>query len=283
MKIKFIDLTGTIVGGDLSNKVQEIVNTATADTSLSGQQLWQSLVYSGASLGADETQRYFLGQANAMVHLLRELSSRLEVAQAMIDDETALRSLQGISDYVHSTLKERATALTSMHAQQASDLYGIDPELITGDLDPGQHPVHMMISVGYTAYRKMPDYFVAWSVGMRSGAFGKLKCKCSQCVQSCLTKNTYEADELNMALVHFGGLDKTFATFGVYLLTECREALYREMSGLESTHDTLGNDHDRSRSTDSAETLAKGLITKHLMGSLQPNRGSNPTPPNENG
>lgn len=282
MKIQLVDLSGTIVGGDLEGKVQEIVTAATADPSLSGQQLWRSLVYSGASLGVDETQKYFTGQVGGTVQLLRELVSRLEVAQSMTDDETALNSMQAIQEFVHHTLKERASALVSMHAQQAAELYGIDADMIAGDLDPEQQPRNMVIAAGHMAYRRAPQYFVAWSMGTRSGEITKLKCKCSQCILSCLAPGvSNEGDEMSMAMVYFGGLDCTFAAYGIFLLTEFREALYREMSGLDSTHDSAQGSTSGTASG-SAEDQAKGFM-KHLM-DLKPKAGTPPTkPPPENG
>lgn len=279
MKIQFTDLTGTIVSGDLLNKVSEIVNAATTDSSLSGEQLWNSLVYSGVSLGADEVQRYFIGQTNSMVHLLRELINRLEVAQAMTDDEIAVWSFQAISAYIHEALRGRAAALVSMHAKEASEMYGIDPELITGDLEPEQHPRNMLISAGHTAYRKMPGYFMAWSTGTRSGELAKLKCHCSQCIAACLPDNpVFENDELDMAMTHFGGLDGTFAAFGVFLITECREALYREISGLGDAHNAMSEHSSNPENLGSAEDLTKGFM-RHLMNPKFSTGGGQPQSP----
>lgn len=273
MKIEFTDLANLITGGDLGRKVQEIVDAATADPTLAGQQLWHSLVYSGVSLGVDETQRHFTGQIQGTVDMLRDLINRLDTARAMTDDETAIRSLQAIKEHVQTLLKDRASALASTHAKQAAELYGVDPLLITGDLDPEEHPRNMLISAGHTAYRKMPEYFVAWSMGTRLGSLAKLKCHCSQCIRTCVTQGTYENDELDMAMTYFGGLDNTFLTFGVFLITECREALYRELSGLDSTHDAM-----QGGISGNAEDLTKGFM-RNLMGPRMGRPGEPPSSP----
>lgn len=259
MRLNTINVADLIVHRDIGHKVAAIVATATADTSLTGEALWQSLVYTGVSLGAEETQTHFIEHARGVVQLLRGLLSRIEVARTMTKDEDARKCFDTLAENVGGALKDRARMLTSLHVRAACEMYGIEEEVLTGSTEPENLSPTLLAQVGHLAHRKAPEYFVCWSMGVRKETLPKLRCKCSSCLRTLVTEDTSEEGEVSAASKHFGGLDNTFAAFGLFLLSECRDSLFREMEGLQDPHDGFtGGPGDDSQGA----ALAKSLMAK---------------------
>lgn len=225
------------IAGSLSiKKVREIVTTATQTEGLAGEQLWASLVYSGATLGVEETQAHFVEVARSGVEFLKGFMTRIDVASSMTNDEEALKSLQSLREYTVNIHNERTKLLNSTHVEQARMMYGLTEEQVLGK-PPEERTRAELQMTGFLAYRRAEALFVAWGYAAIDDALADMNCKCYRCLGKRLAgQEITEQIAMEKLTAHFGELGMAFAGFAEFVINECRTEISRASEGLAEVH-----------------------------------------------
>lgn len=224
----------------LAKKVEDIVSEATSDAHLTGERLWASLAYSGIALGVERAQRHIVDHMLETLRSQRAMIAKLDEVILQQNDPEAIKSLDNFRKELVSALSRRADHIRSINLQEAANMYGLTEEILMGTEEPASLPRDVLQLAGHTAYRKMPMYFIAWSYVTRTGAIGKLKCHCSNCLfNEVRDKTIVELEEITEHLKLFNGeLAGLFTTFAVFLITEFREALGKSIDGIDRHEET---------------------------------------------
>lgn len=250
-KFEHQQLSAMILARDHADEITEVVQMAVKD-GVSGERLWQSLVYSGSTMGVEKTQTYFDEAARQSVRLFRDALGQLDVAASLsMGQPDAHKAIVELRDKIAGQLKARADNLVSVHSQKAYQEYGIPQDMLTSGRAVAEYPAKQVAAVGYYASKKNTVYFMAWSHAKRSLLLDAQACKCQTCLHKLITEPIYEADELTRIVDHFGTFQDVFEGFGTFLVEQLNWVLQSELEGTDPT------EHSAEVTKDTQDALAQ--------------------------
>jgi hypothetical protein len=238
--VRTLSLSQTIVDNPALRPLFEEALSEANQRELVGEPLWEALFYTGVAVGAEKTVPAYRVAMYEQLDVIRGLSAALENVIPKISDLEVLREVNDMAAKVKEILVTRAQYLTGMHVDAASELYGVPKEDLTNGSDPASWSMEKLAGIGFTAYQKMPMYFYAWNIGLKTDKLRTMKCCCSECMNGLFPrdKKLDASEEMADARARAGGLDALFSHFGSFLITQLREELYRLLEGADE-HGTV--------------------------------------------
>jgi hypothetical protein len=238
--IKTLSLTQRVIDDPRLRPYLDEALSEANNRDLGGMALYEALFYTGVAVGAERTLPAYREAMYEQLDIVRGLNRALEVLVPKVSDLEVLEEVNKLVEQVRGILTTRAQYLTGMHVDAASEMYGVSKETLTDGSDPAEWGIAKLSSVGFTAYQKAPKYFYAWNLAVKGDKIGRLKCYCSECLNDLFPKDRQlHADvEMSEAMVRNDGLDKLFAAYGLFLINQLREELYRLLEGADE-HGTV--------------------------------------------
>jgi len=239
MNVQPTQLSDLVISSLASEKVESIVSLAQQDTSLSGEALLLSLVYSGVALGVDEAQTFLTNHMQELLPGLRGVVSMIDADLGMSTDAEMAEALTAIRAPVADMLRSRIAIMTAAYINHVESTFGVPEKCITAADWRKDTPREEILSIATAFFVRNPAAVLGWYQTVNDASAPKMACRCPGCYANTFSKQENpSASRAIQRIVSGGGtLDAALLGYGVYLIDNLREQIESIAEGGSGLHE----------------------------------------------
>lgn len=241
----------------VDSRINKVIERSTAESSLTGEALWQTLVASGVNIGVDATKMFFTQLLSRQIFNLRNAIKMLDDSLQFITDDEAYKKVAEVKSAFAKELLDNANVVRGNFATSMVEMYGVPKQYLDGTKDMGSITEQELQCIGLFAMEKAPSYFYAWQAADEDDSLQSYKCRCLVCLTKDRTPKRSMSEAISTGAARYGALDKLLVAFARFLMDEFSSNLSRLIDGVQPySHD----------SEDESTDEAVGKVIRGLMG-----------------
>lgn len=229
-----MSLSDILINERLQPEVAKTISDARAE-GLEGEQLLQTLVYTGMSNGVDMAERAF---TTASRQLLTQYKEGIKAMQAAVQKSSDIESIQAINEvaeHFQVQIKKHVESLTSFYAKEMETLFNIPPKYSSNDIPLVAIPIMDLLRIAQRTHAKDPASFYGWAIASRKGEIHKMKCACGMCLRGSMVEFKSEAEEIELLLQKYSSFDQCYYDYAKFLITQARDVYASLLEGVASS------------------------------------------------
>lgn len=245
------DLSTILINNIGQEPFTKLVNEA-IKTGLTGMELYNSLVTSGAVIGVEYLQHRFTDMAKApmaaMQRILKTIDAKLASAEG---DDTLMAFAAEIRTPVVELIAEHVGTVQQDMAKRAEDAYGVPRTEFLSTQVPPIDTQEALASMGMTMALNTVQPFQGF---VMVPEVGKMKCPCAYHLGKYAYENAKPSDEITKhAVTKFGSVEKAMQAYAAHVL----EMIRKDIREVETSFGNLD-----APDMGASNAMVEGLFTR---------------------